>query len=201
VQNDEPTLPDLRRAMPGAPPTWPVPDAGGQQPRMPQRLTIGCLGGMALGISAVVLVGVGALLSHLGFFAFDRSVPPSTPGVSGPSAGPSPTTVAAWLQITPTSIQLGCGDGQQSLTVTLVNRGPQSVQWQASLSVPPDQAGIAVSPQAGELASGASAAIQLQLHHQDQGAGNQQGVIRFAPMSTEAGPAPSLSYSLGGGCN
>jgi hypothetical protein len=85
----------------------------------------------------------------------------------------------------------------------LLNRGPQSVQWQASLSVPAGQAGIEVSPPNGELASGASTAIHLQLHQHGHASGNQQGSIQFAPTPTvgEAGQARSLSYTTGGSCD
>jgi hypothetical protein len=56
-----------------------------------------------------------------------------------------------------------------------------------------------VSPHEGTLASGASAEIQLQLHHHhDQGAGQQQGIVRFVPETLEAGPSPSLSYTIVG---
>jgi hypothetical protein len=94
----------------------------------------------------------------------------------------------------PTSVQLGCGKHEQSQVVLLTNLGPQPVQWQASLSVPPDQAAVQLSPDTGQLDSGVSMTIQVQLHNQDQGT-SQQGVIRFVPDDPEAGPPVGVSYT------
>ncbi len=209
MHNDEPTppeVPELPPAAPGAAPIWPVPRAGDQRSRSQLPVAIGCLGAAALGGCVVLLFSVGVLLGHAGFFPLSRSPAHSAPGVSLPSPTLTPTTtpLARWLQVDPTSVQLGCGEGggegrgggQQTQVVVLANRGPQPVKWQVSLSVPTDQAGVAVSPSEGELASGASTTIQLQL--QDQGAGQQQGVMRFVPETPEAGPSPSLTYTTVG---
>jgi hypothetical protein len=198
MHNDQPTLPQLPREAPGAPPLWPVPGAGDQRSRPQSSLAIGCLGATALGGCAVLLFSVGLLLGHAGVFPLIRPPAHTVTGGSVPSPTPSATPVAGWLQVTPTSVQLGCGQGQQTQVVVLANLGPQPVQWQASLSVPTDQAGVEVSPHEGTLASRASAAIQLQLHRHDQGAGQQQGVIRFVPGSPGAGLPPSLSYTTVG---
>jgi len=204
MQIDQPTPPDvpqLPRTAPGAPPLWPVPGAGDPRfrPALPGALGwLGCLGATALGGCVVLLFGVGLLLGHAGVFPLSPSPAHSVSGGSVPSPTPSATPVTGWLQVTPTSVQVSCGQDQQTQVVVLANRGPQAVQWQASLSVPTDQAGIEVSPHEGTLASGASTAIQLQLHHQDQGAGQQQGVVRFVPETPEAGPPPSLSYTIVG---
>lgn len=201
MQIDQPTPPDVPQvphAAPGAPPLWPVPGAGDQRSRPALPVTLGCLGATALGSCIVLLFGAGLLLGHAGFFPLARSPAHSATGGAVPSPTLSPTPVAGWLQVDPTSVQMGCGEGQQTQVVVLDNRGPQPVQWQASLSLPTDQAGVEVSPHDGELASGASTAIQLQLHRQDQGAGQQQGVIHFVPGSPEAGLPPSLSYTIVG---
>jgi hypothetical protein len=201
MQIDQPTPPDVpqvTRAVPGAPPLWPVPGAGDQrsQPALPGAL--GCLGATALGGCVVLLFGVGVLLGHAGVFPLLRPPAHTVTGGSVPSPTPSATPVAGWLQVTPTSVQVGCGQEQQTQFVVLANRGPQPVQWQASFSVPTDQAGIEVSPHEGTLDSGASTEIQLQLHRQDQSAGQQQGVMRFVPETPEAGPSPSVSYTIVG---
>jgi ASPM-SPD-2-Hydin domain-containing protein len=206
MHNDEPTppevpeLPHAAQETPGAPPLWPMPSAGDQRLRPQVPVAIGCLGAAALGGCLVLLFSVGVLLGHAGVFLLARSPAHSAPGVSMPSPTLRPTTtpLARWLQVDPTSVQLGCGEGggQQTQVVVLANRGPQPVQWQVSLSVPTDQAGVAVSPSEGELASGASTTIQLQL--QDQSAGQQQGVIRFVPETPEAGASPSLTYTTVG---
>jgi hypothetical protein len=207
MHNDEPTppeVPELPHAAPGAPPIWPMPSAGDQRSRPQVPVAIGCLGAAALGGCVVLLFSVGVLLGHAGFFPLARSPAHSAPGVSLPSPTLTPTTTpgAGWLQVDQTSVQLGCGQGegggQQTQVVVLANRGPQPVQWQVSLSVPTDQAGVEVSPSEGELASGASTTIQLQLHRHDQSAGQQQGVVRFVPETPEAGPPPSLTYTTVG---
>jgi hypothetical protein len=209
MQNDRPTPPDvpgLPRAAPGAPeapPIWPVPgpSTGDQHSRPALPVAIGCLGATVLGGCVVLLFGVGLLLGHAGVFPLNRPPAHSAPGgpVPSPTSSLTTTPVAGWLQVTPTSVQVGCGEGDgggdQSQVVVLANRGPQPVQWQASLSVPTEQAGVEVSPHEGTLASGASTAIQLQFHRHDQGAGQQQGVMRFVPGSPEAGPSPSLRYT------
>jgi hypothetical protein len=202
MQIDQPTPPDvpqLPRAAPGAPPLWPVPSAENQRSRAAAPGAMACLGAAALGGCVVLLFGVGLLLGHAGVFPLIRPPSHTVTGGSVPSPTPSATPVARWLQVTPNSVQVSCGQDQQTQVVVLANRGPQPVQWQASLSVPTDQAGIEVSPHEGALASGASTAIQLQLHHHhDQGAGQQQGVVRFVPETLEAGPSPSLSYTIVG---
>src|SRR5258708_8796832 len=153
---------------------------------------LGCLSATALGGCVVLLFSVGLLLGHAGVFPLSPSPAHTVTGGSVPSPTPSATPVTGWLQVTPTSVQVSCGQDQQTQVVVLANRGPQPVQWQASLSVPTDQAGIEVSPHEGTLASGASTAIQLQLHHHhDQGAGQQQGVAPFVPETLEARPFPS----------
>ena len=44
------------------------------------------------------------------------------------------------------------------------------------------------------FAAGTSVALHLQSHNGKQNA-VQQGVVRFAPQTSAAGPAPSLSYT------
>src|SRR5258706_8199327 len=146
MHNDEPTppeVPEVPYAAPGAPLIWPVPRAGDQRSRPHVPVAIGCLGAAALGGCVVLLFSVGVLLGHAGFFPLSRSPAHSAPGVSMPSPTLTLTTtpLARWLQVNPTSVQLGCGEGdsggegQQTQVVVLANRGPQPVQWQASLSV------------------------------------------------------------------
>src|SRR5258706_5010613 len=148
MHNDEPTppeVPELPPAAPGAPLIWPVPRAGDQRSRPQLPVAIGCLGAAALGGCVVLLFSVGVLLGHAGFFPLIRWPAHSAPGASRPSPSLSLTTtpLARWLRVDPTSVQLACGEGggggQQTQVVVLANRGPQPVQWQASLSVPTDQ--------------------------------------------------------------
>src|SRR5258706_7464397 len=163
AQPPPPEVPELPRAAPGAPPLWPVPRAGDQRLRPQVSWAIGCLGAAALGGCVLLLFGMGLLLGRAGVFRLGRSPAHSASGISvtNPTPSPTPTTVVDWLQVDPTSVQVGCGQGQQTQVVVLANRGPQPVQWQASLSVPADQAGVAVAPHEGGRAGGARIAAQL----------------------------------------
>lgn len=173
--------------------------------------------GISLGANVVLLAGLLGvlgvlLLSNAGAFsprgASGQSVPGgSTHGaaLSSPTATSSPvsspTPSGGWLQVTPSSVQLGCGDSQQTQVVLLENSGPQTVDWQVAFSVPTDQAGVAVDPQQGELAAGANMAVQLQNMTQStdpQGVSGQQGVIDFAPTAPDAGPPAGLTYTTMG---
>jgi hypothetical protein len=195
--NDQPTLPDLRRAGPGRPPTWPLRHEGNQpQPRPSVRRSAGCLGAAALGAGVIVLlIGMLTLLSHADFFSLGRSASTSTPATPTPTAALSPTPASGWLQVAPTSVQLSCGKDQQAQVVVLANHGPQPVQWQANLSGSADPAEVEVAPNQGDLAAGASTSIHLQMRHH---ASSQQGVITFDPVGPDAGSAPSLSFSTAG---
>jgi hypothetical protein len=115
--------------------------------------------------------------------------------MSSPS---SPTPISGWLQVAPSSMKLGCTAGQRTQFVVLQNTGPQRVQWRATVAGAADQAGVAISPDHGDLDAGASLPIQMQntTHASDsQGAASQRGVIRFAATSVDAGTAPSLVYT------
>ena len=121
--------------------------------------------------------------------------------LSSPTAAASPTPVAGWLRVAPSSVQVGCTDGQRTQFVVLANTGPQRVQWQATVAGAADQAGVALSPDHGDLDAGASLPIQVQntTHPSaSQGSTSQQGVIHFAATSADAGPAPGLSYTAVG---
>jgi hypothetical protein len=85
--------------------------------------------------------------------------------------------------------------------VVLVNSGPATVQWQANLSVPADQAGIEISPNQGTLNAGTNTALQI--HNRThatgpQGVPSQQGVIDFVVDTSDAGLPPHLSYTTVG---
>jgi hypothetical protein len=217
VQSDEPTLPSLHDDEPVDPsvPTvpsevrvWPLAGERIQRALAASPLLQGdrrtLLLGASLGANAVLFLGLLGLLllSHAGFFAPAGS----SPGVSGGSAprvllsSPTATSSAAalaavgWLRVDPGSVQLSCSGDQQTQVVVLENTGPQRVQWQANVFVPgsADQASVTVDPDHGELDAGASMSLQIQ--YLTQG-GDQQGIIRFEPTTSDAGPAPSLSYA------
>jgi len=102
---------------------------------------------------------------------------------------------ANWLEVTPSQIQLGCSNNQQTQTIMLANSGPNQLHWHAVLSRTGDRAGVSLSPDQGNLNAGASVAIQVQDRFHTNG---QQGTIRFVPDTSAAGAAPSLSYSTAG---
>jgi hypothetical protein len=85
--------------------------------------------------------------------------------------------------------------------VTLQNTGSVSMQWRATFST--QQAGVAVSPQQGELAAADSVAIQVQMttrSHGSHGGSSQQGVISFTPTTPDGGQPAQLTYTTAG-CN
>ncbi len=182
--------------------------------RQRQRAPAGYVSMLAFGISLganVVLAGLLGLLwlGQAGAFAPGGATgQPALGGskhgaaLSSPSATPSPvsslTPGAGWLQVTPSSVQLGCGDGQQTQVVVLENNGPQTVDWQVAFSVPQEQAGVVIDPQQGELDAGASVSVQLQNTTQStgrHGGSGHQGVIDFAPTTPDAGPSANLAYT------
>lgn len=209
MHDNGPTVPDLPRYEPGASadphaaaarPAWPL---TGERALGRGRLFGKDARSIALGIS--LGANIVLLVSLLSLLALGR-VGQAAPGGSASSAGAalgSPTATGSaqplvgWLGVTPSSVQLGCDNGQQTQFVILKNSGPEKVQWQAVISSPGDQAGVEVGPHEGGLAAGASVAVKIrnELHGGDsQSASSQQGIIRFQPNTPDAGSAPSLSY-------
>jgi hypothetical protein len=141
------------------------------------------------------------MVSHASSFLPGGGAGQSTPAVTA-TPSPSPSAAASgWLQLTPSSVQMGCGDSQQTQLVILQNTGAASVRWLATFSLPGDQAGVVMSPQHGTLAAGASVQIQLQNTTQasdTRGAAGVQGVITFTPRSSDAGPPATLTYATVG---
>jgi hypothetical protein len=216
VQNDHPTVPNLRpyesgadEQAPGMTPMWPVAGGaagGGMRGRRLSASTRDLLPAalaISLGVNIALLVGlVGVLLlARAGSFAPGppQSSAQSTQGAGTANAAlssPSPTPLSGWLQVVPSSVQVSCsGDGQQTQSVVLTNSGPQDVQWQASFDVPTNQAGIEVAPNQGDLQAGASTTIQIRNRTRSA---NQQGVIHFDPQTPAAGPSASLTYTSAG---
>jgi hypothetical protein len=109
-------------------------------------------------------------------------------------ATPSPTSGSGWLQVAPTSVQLGCGEGQQTQYVVLRNTGTDAVQWQVGFAGA-EQVGVVVNTSGGDLRAGASIALQIQIRKH---ASDQQGVIRFSPDTSDAGSPANLSYTIAG---
>jgi hypothetical protein len=203
--DDEPTAPHLPRYTPPAPsahepgemPTWPAIE------RQSPRAAAGSAPAVALAIGlAVSLVANGALLVALvsvllfaragAFSPRGASPQPTSSATSAQSAQASPTPSGGWLEVAPTSVQLGCDGDQATQVVVLINTGTEDVQWQVVFSVSADQVGVAVDPTQGNLSAGTS--ITLQISNTSQ-AGAQQGVIHFAPDSSAAGAPPTLNYT------
>jgi len=201
-----PTLPDflLRRQPQRRPsPMWPFPLEREQRPAARGHSPVWWMIATTLGASAVLLLslisllGVISLTRYTGIFAPSGPAGQSSPRVSTASPSASPAPASGWLQVAPASIQFGCSDHQRTQIVVLENRGPGHVHWRASLPVPPDQAGVAISPGDGELGAGESTAIQLQSTSQSA---RQREVIRFSATDAQAGPPASVSF-MAVGCN
>lgn len=191
-------------------PTWPGADEHGRRVfashRAPSGYVSATVFGISLGVNAVLLIGLLGvlLLSHAGAFSPGGASGQSSSGLALGSAtatstaAASPTPSEGWLRVAPSSVQLGCDGDQRTQFVTLENTGPETVRWQVAFSVPEKQAGVAVSPQHGALAAGASMPIQIQNNTSDSGSvggSNSQGDIGFAPTMQGAGAPASLSYT------
>src|SRR5690348_11964862 len=163
VQDDGPTFPryDAPGRTPGGMPAWPEMNTGADARR--QRYSAGVARPTTL--AAILAVSIGAnvaliaallavvLLARAGYFA---PSPLAGTGISAtstmtttPAPSPSATPAAGGLQVTPTSVQLGCDSGQQSQYVVLINSGSDSVDWQLEVSGGSDQSGVSISPRHG----------------------------------------------------
>ncbi len=215
MQDDEPTLPPRIRYEPvDAPdpdafseaPTWPPAGERLLPPRRPDRSPLLWLSLGAIGVVVIGLLG-GLLLNQLGVFTprGATSSPGPSSALSSPTALPSTTAttspglLAGGLQVTPSSVRLGCDGDERTLEVVLVNAGPADVEWQAVVDTAADRAGIAITPNQGDLDAGESVSVQLENTTQSSdsgGSSHQEGVIRFVPASADAGEVASLSYRL-----
>ena len=200
-----PTLLDLGRRKPQRfpAPKWPIPLQREQRPDARGRSPHGWLIATTLGASAVLLLSLLSLLAVIGLSGHTSLFGPngpsgqSGPGVSTASATASTAPASGWLQVAPATVQFGCSDHQRTQIVVLQNHGPGLVHWQASLSVPADQAGVAISPGDGDLGAGESTAIQLQSTGQSA---RQQVIISFGATDAQAGSPASVGFSAVG-CN
>jgi len=216
MHDNEPTIPNLRANLPDeldASPNWPL--AAPQRPPLPssQRDARTALLGVSVGANAILLLGlVGVLLlARAGYFAPPNATPAvssstqasntstagQTPSQTPSTSTPDSSSASGWLQVTPTTVSLGCQDGQQTQFILLTNQGPEQVEWQADLGVPHDQAEVDLSPDHGQLRAEASIAVRLQNRNQDSGS-SQQGVVRFEVSPADAGASPTLSYTTQG---
>ena len=226
MRDDAPTLPNLGGYEPGTvtdpgafgeTPTWPP---ASERPRSafgPHRSPKGCVNAsllrVSLGANAVLLMGLLGLLllrqaSVLGLGGPpDPSAPgaalsnatalPSPTGTNSPAATSNATQLSGVLQVTPSSVHLTCDGDQRTQVVVLVNTGSEEVQWQAIVDGAADRAGIAITPNRGDLDAGATVQIQLQntTRSGSEGHSSRQGVIRLAPASVDAGSPASLRYT------
>lgn len=200
---------DAPGRAPGEMPVWPEMHAGVDARR--QRYSVGAARPTTLAAFLAVSIGANValiaallavvLLARAGYFA------PSPQGATGtgisatttanttPSPAPSATPSAGWLQVAPTSVQLGCDSGQQTQVVVLSNSGSDSVDWHVEISGGSDQAGVSISPRHGTLRPGTSISIRLQNSSNGDG---HQGIISFNADAQAAGSPPTLSYTTAG---
>jgi hypothetical protein len=173
----------------------------------PQRYSAG--GARPTTLAAILAVSIGAnvaliaallavvLLARAGYFAPSPQAATGT-GISAtttPAPSPSATPAAGGLQVTPTSVQLGCDSGQQYQVVVLKNSGSESMDWVVQVSGGSDQAGVSISPRHGTLRPGTSIVIRLQNTSNGDG---RQGVITFNTNAQAGGSPPTLSYTTAG---
>jgi hypothetical protein len=151
----------------------------------------------------VVVIGLlgGLLLNQLGVFAPRGATgsPGPTSALSSPTRATSPGPLANGLQVTPSSVRLGCDGDERTQEVVLANSGPADVAWQAVMAAAADRAGIVIAPNQGDLDAGDSVSVQLENTTQSfnsEGSSHREGVIRFGPASADAGAFASLSYRL-----
>jgi hypothetical protein len=172
--------------------------------------------GISLGANVVLLAGLLVALSlfwlsQAGAFAPSGANTSGQPAPAGSAHGvalssptataspvASPTPSTGWLQVNPSGVQLGCGDGQQVQSVQLQNTGPQIVDWQVTFFDPQQQAGVMVDPEQGELDTGDSVSVQVQTTLQWHGGSNQLGIIDFTPTLPDAGPPARLTFTIVG---
>jgi hypothetical protein len=215
VQEDGPFTPNLDnyfppdREEPGGTPTWPLHTERSRYSSTanPSLLLLGA----SLGLNAALLIALLSvlILGHTNLFASAGS-PPGSSGplstasaansiLSTPTAGSTTTPATGWLQVSPTSIQLGCDNGQQDQVVVLHNTGTDQVQWQAVFSTAGNTSGVQVGPNQGSLDPGTSMSIQIHNGtHSNGSQRGQQGTIQFSPTTPDAGPGPILSYTTVG---
>jgi hypothetical protein len=189
-------------------PTWPALPMRPESRTAPRRVASGSVSalafGISLGVNAVLLVALLGVLTLVLNHA-DQFLPGGDSGLPGAglvqrtaTATASPTSSAGWLLLTPSSVQLGCANGQQTQYVILQNIGPTAVRWTVSFSLPTDQAGVTVSPYRGTLAAGASLPLRVQnttSTSDQQAVAGQQGTISFSPTTADAGSPATLSYT------
>jgi hypothetical protein len=213
VQEDRPFTPNLDNYFPpdreesGGTPTWPLDTARNRSSSSAANPNLLLLGA-SLGLNAALLIALLSvlILGHTNLFA--SAGPPagtlstgSTTNsiLSSPTIGSTTTPAAGWLQISPTSVQLGCDNGQENQVVVLRNTGTDQVQWQVIFSTAGNTSGVEVGPNQGSLAPGTSTPIQIHNRtHSNGSQGGQQGTIQFSPTISDAGPGPILSYTTVG---
>jgi hypothetical protein len=205
MQDDPPTMPGLHwegrdGRVPGGMPTWPVVPRSLDAPAVPKWDRRALLLGMSLVVNGILFASFVfvLLLARAGVLSPPISAGPSrspAPALSSPTATTSPTPDTGWLQVAPTSMQLGCSGGQQTQYVVLRNTGTDDVQWQVQFASQADQAAVSVNQSAGDLRAGTSMALQIQIRRH---ATNQGGTIRFDPGTPDAGSPASLSYTIVG---
>jgi hypothetical protein len=211
VRENGPTLPNLPSypdRVPGSTPRWPAENRHNRSTSHVNPATLAA----SLGVNVALLIGlvIVLVLGHFGLLSPGGSS--SGPSTSAPAAALSPTAVSSptpttgSLQVSPSSVTLGCDNGQQTQVVVLVNTGTAPVQWQVTFSLPANSAGVEVDPNQGTMRPGTSIAIQIRNRTRDsgsQGVATQQGAIQFNPVNSAtpgAGPSPSVTYTAMG-CN
>lgn len=178
----------------GGPPVWPgVPqdDEDSREPRPRASWLIAFAAGAA--VLLVLMLGVGAMASGMVGLVLPSGDATQPVVNAKPTATPtvvaSPTAVVNWLTASPTSIALGCKANNKSARITLQNLGPEDTWWYATPLIIP---GISVSPVTEKAPAGGSITVTItntSLYS------SHDGTITFNPTASDAGDAPTVSYT------
>ncbi len=179
----------------GAPPQWPGASARAYAP-MPQRrrgrnwLAIVSAVGVVL-LLCIVLRGLADAGLPGGKNLGEPSgiVKPTPTATATPRPTATPTPPPNWLAVTPSHIDLNCGNAKK-VKVTLRNLGKGDTWWSAD--GPVIFGGIAIDPIFGPLPSGNSITITITNNSVIVG---HNDTLRFKPNNTSAGDPAVLTYT------
>ncbi|HLZ22720.1 MAG TPA: serine/threonine-protein kinase [Ktedonobacterales bacterium] len=192
----------------GAPP-WPVQPKRAREMSQSSHLVGFPLAALAAAVVALILVAtlVFSSLAQNGLGGSNGA--PGTAHNGGPSviatststATPQPTATstpypANWLAVSPQSVSLSCRGKGTTKYVTLSNRGPDTVQWQAQITPSGFTTPLTVRPESGQLDSGEHISIALTTTSYFA----QQGQVTFTPGDSSAGQPAVVTYSINSGC-
>jgi hypothetical protein len=118
------------------------------------------------------------------------STAPGTPATTSPTT--TTTTAPAPGQLTIRPGKVGLGSTDRSATITVANTGGRGLEWAADIA----GAGLAVTPAAGKLAPGESAALTVVLARADLPEGDVTGTLTVLDRTNGAATRVLISGSV-----